>query len=237
MARLAGIYVFPVKSLNAVPLPEVRIVAGALENDRRFAIFDDEGRVINGKRTSRVHSVVVPDDVEASRAAFERDLSGHFFCKVHLQENARGGFPDDPTASGPTIVSTATLMEVASWFPGLSLEGVRSRFRANLEIDGVPPFWEDRLFGERETTVRFGIGPVTFEGVNPCQRCVVPTRDQVTGEVTPDFQRIFRERREETLPSWSARSRFNHFYRLAVNTRIPPSEDGKSLRVGDPIET
>ena len=235
MATLAGIRIFPVKSLHAVSRADARIVAGTLENDRRFALFDEEGRVVNAKRTDRIHSVRLPGDLEASRSKLERDLSEHFLFTVHLDERAEGGFPDDENAPGPTIVSTATLAAVASWFPPLTVDNVRRRFRANLEIDGVPAFWEDRLFGEPETIVRFTIGDVAFEGVNPCQRCVVPTRDPISGEKWPEFQRIFRERREQTLPEWTARSRFDHFYRLAVNTRIPASENTKALRVGDSV--
>jgi hypothetical protein len=49
-------------------------------------------------------------------------------------------------------------------------------------------------------------------------------------------QQTVAERRAETLPPWVARSRFNDFHRLAVNTRIPPSQGGKSIRVGDEVE-
>jgi MOSC domain-containing protein len=236
MPRLAAIRIFPVKSLDAVSLPSTRIAAGTLENDRRFAIVDSNGRIVNGKRTDRIHSIRLPASFDVSRSAFERQLTDHFGFPVHLEEETEGGFPDDRDASGPTIVSTGTLSTVASWFPGLSMEDVRARFRANLEIGGVPPFWEDRLFGAIDGTVTFHVGPVTFVGVNPCQRCVVPSRDHATGAATPDFQRVFRARREDTLPSWAAPSRFNHFYRLAVNTRIPASENGKVLRVGDAVE-
>jgi uncharacterized protein YcbX len=236
MPTLAAIRVFPVKSLDAVSLSKARIIAGTLENDRRFAIMDSDGRVVNGKRTDRIHSVRLPANFDASRSHFEGHLSDHFRFPVHLEEHAEGGFPDDQDASGPTIVSTETLAAVASWFPGLSLEDVRRRFRANLEIDSVPPFWEDQLFGETDATVTFRIGTVTIVGVNPCQRCVVPSRDQVTGVATADFQRVFRARREETLPSWAPLSRFDHYYRLAVNTRIPASENGKELYVGDAVD-
>ncbi len=53
--------------------------------------------------------------------------------KVFLQERIDGGFPDDRDASGPTVISTESLIEVASWF-GLSLVEARNRFRMNLEL-------------------------------------------------------------------------------------------------------
>ncbi|MFB6312257.1 MAG: hypothetical protein ABEH64_13870, partial [Salinirussus sp.] len=57
-----------------------------------------------------------------------------------------GGRPDRAD-HGPSIISTATLREIAAWFD-FDLDSARRRFRANLEIGGVPPFWEDKLFGD-----------------------------------------------------------------------------------------
>jgi len=50
-----------------------------------------------------------------------------------------------------------------------------NRFRPNLVIGGVEPFGEDRLQA-------FGIGGMRFVAVKPCDRCVVTTTDQQTGE-------------------------------------------------------
>jgi uncharacterized protein YcbX len=257
MPFLARISLYPVKSLDPITVPDAAVVAtGALEHDREFALFDDDGKFLNGKRTPLVHGLRaavdyatgglclevrrtgqarqfhLPDD----QAAVDGWLGAYFGRAVTLRRDTGGGFPDDKNALGPTVISTGTLEAVASWFPGLSVESARVRFRANLEIGGVPAFWEDRLFGDAETVVPFRIGGVTFHGINPCQRCVVPPRDPDTGEAIPEFSQIFRERREATLPEWANRSRFNHFYRLAVNTRAPASEAGKILRAGDEVE-
>ena len=114
---------------------------------------------------------------------------------------------------------------------------MRRRLRANIEIEGVPAFWEDQLFAEQQTEfVQFQVGAVLFEGINPCQRCVVPTRDSLIGKVYPEFQKIFLKKRKETLPEWAPLSRFDHFFRLSVNTRIPESEAGKILQVGDEVK-
>lgn len=155
------------------------------------------------------------------------------------------GFPDDTIAHGPTIVSTATLQAVCGLFPGMSLEDARLRFRTTLEIDGgpiaaapgeVPAFWEDQLFGEDErSVVRFRIGEVNFEGSNPCARCPVPPRDPHSGEIIPGFQKIFSDFRRSHIPRWTPEARFDHYYRLATNTRVAPSETGKLLRVGDTV--
>ena len=65
---------------------------------------------------------------------------------------------------GPTVICTATLVEVTSWYPGLALEQVRLRFRANLEFGGVPAFWEDQLMTAKPGRVRFQIGDDIADG-------------------------------------------------------------------------
>ena len=257
MAYIAGILIYPIKSLDGVGVNRARILAsGALESDREFAIVDAQGRFVNGKRNAKVHllrsfwnetakTVTLQIegteakqvfDLSQNRTELEGTLSDYFGFSVQLARNSLTGFPDDTIASGPTIISTATLEEVASWFPGITVAEIRQRLRANIEIGGVPAFWEDQLFADADEIVQFKIGEVLFEGINPCQRCIVPTRNSRTGESYPNFQKLFSQKREETLPSWVNLSRFNHFYRLSVNTKIPASEAGKMVQVGDEIE-
>jgi len=181
-----------------------------------------------------------PGDTEGASEWFSM-----YFEQAIQVRYAREGFPDDTLAAGPTIVSTASLETVCEWFPGMALEEARRRFRATLEISAapaqngapqekLPAFWEDQLFAESEArVVRFKIGEIAFEGSNPCARCPVPARESMTGEVNPGFQAHFTERRRVTLPAWSPYDRFDHFYRLSTNTRVPTTELGKPLRVGD----
>jgi uncharacterized protein len=100
----------------------------------------------------------------------------------------------------------------------------------------VPAFWEDQLFAESETSVvRFKIDHVAFEGSNPCARCPVPSRESQTGIINDGFQKRFAELRRAQLPAWAPADRFDHFYRLATNTRVPTTEHGKLLRRGDSL--
>jgi uncharacterized protein YcbX len=253
-ARLAHIQVFPVKSLDPCVAKEAFVLpTGALRHDRQFALVDATGKFINGKRTPLVHSIRSRLDfnegrlhleidgreksfeMDGDRAVLEAWLSDFFSMPVNVVEDRVNGYPDDLNAPGPTVITTATLETVASWFQ-LTLDDARIRFRANLEVGGVEPFWDDRLYGEKGQVVRFQIGDVLFEGVNPCQRCVVPPRNPRTAEEIHRFQRIFAERRKETLPTWAAVSRFDHFYRLAVNTRIASGQAGGPIKVGDEVQ-
>lgn len=255
MAYLAGISIFPIKALDGISCREITVLAsGALQGDRQWAIVDSQGRFVNGKRNAKVHLLRTefdPDlqtvrlriqgtdsiytfDLSQQQRELETWLSDFFGLAVHLQEDRHSGFPDDTHAPGPTVISTATLSEVATWFAELEAADLRRRLRTNLEIAEVPSFWEDQLFGAE--AVRFQIGDVRLEGVNPCQRCIVPVRDPLTAEAYPQFQKTFMQRRQQTLPPWTTPQQFNHFYRLAVNTRIPTSEAAKVLRVGDPVQ-
>jgi len=179
-------------------------------------------------------------DLESSadRAELDEWLSDYFDMPVSLREESVGGHPDYRAGglSGPSVVSTATLREVASWFDGLDIDNVRRRFRANIEIGGVPPFWEDRLYGDRDEAVAFRVGDARFEGIEPCERCVVPTRDPDTGAATEGFRETFVRRREETRPEWLDSERFDHAFRLMVITHAPESEWGTEIEVGDPVE-
>ena len=254
---ISSISVYPVKSLEPVLLQEVRVLrSGALEGDRGFAFFDSEGKFINGKRNAKIHLLRSKYDsftgelslgraetgltavfhADRQREEIEAWLTEFFGLPVFLRRNGEVGFPDDLDCPGPTVISTATLTEVASWFKPLDTAQLRLRIRANLEIGGVPPFWEDRLYGVKGSLVRFRIGECLFDGNNPCQRCVVPPRDPFTGVNIPEFAKVFAQKRQEKLPPWAEKSRFNHFYRLAVNTIVPADQAGKIVRAGDEVE-
>ncbi|MGH2406239.1 MAG: MOSC domain-containing protein [bacterium] len=179
---LSRIVVYPIKALDGVEVGEASMRSGGgLAGDRELAIFDATGRVVNGKRDARVHSLRASyalaaralslgvDGLRSSqfhldgdRARLEAWLAEYFGFAVTLRHDDHRGFPDDPMYFGPTVVCTETLAEVASWFPGLELDAVRQRFRANLELSGAVPFWEDRLIGE-DSPVPFTIGDVRLD--------------------------------------------------------------------------
>lgn len=254
MPSLARIRVYPVKSLDSHDLDRATLrEKGGLSFDREYAIVDAEGNYVNGKRNRQVHRLRSAFDPAGTLTlretggdeaeTFDLDepdrleawLSDFFGEPVTLERDERGGFPDDTHAAGPTVVSTATLEAVAGWFD-LPVENVRRRLRANLEVGGVPAFWEDRLYTDPEHVVAFRVGETVIEGINPCQRCVVPTRDPDTGVETPGFRERFIELREETLPEWAGTAWFDHYFRLMVNTRVPEESVGCELRVGDAVE-
>lgn len=160
--------------------------------------------------------------------AFLSDWFGEAVALRHFPQ----GTPDHlKRMPGPSIVSSATLEQVADWLD-LSIDEVRRRFRLTIEIGGVAPFWEDQLVRTRHA-VDFRVGAVRMGGMEHCSRCIVPPRNPETGESTRGFQNVFLARRPDTLPGWSDRRAFPHFYHLGVLTRA--YAEGKSIHVGDEV--
>ncbi len=253
---VARLQIFPFKSLDGIDVEAAALTQrGGFQLDRAYAFVDPKGGYINGKTEPRIHALRMRCDAARRRATFEHPhaaqsytfaldsdsgelaawVAGVLGRPVRVCRDDDGGFPDDGRAPGPTIVSTATLATVAAWFDGLAVDSLRRRLRTNIEVDGVPPFWEDSLYGGAAQALPFRVGDVVFEATNPCQRCVVPSRDPDTGVPLPAFAKRIAERRAATLPPWVERSRFDHYYRLAVNTRAPAGQAGRIVRVGQTL--
>ena len=253
---LARIQIYPIKSLDPRNLEQSEVVDGAgLRGDREFAFFEARDKVLNAKRArEQLLSVRAIYDEEGKRVELRTtERSGRFDLArdrkpaeafvgewlgrpVELRRDGVLGFPDDPEASGPTVVGTGSVELVARWFDW-DVDEVRRRFRSNLEIGGLQPFEEDLLFGPTGEPRRFRIGSVELLGTNPCARCVVPSLDS-RGGASKDvqFAREFAALRERHAPAGSTIHRYDHYYRFAVNTRLAPEQGGKALRVGDKLE-
>ncbi len=253
---LTRIRIFPIKSLDPCEVDRVQVVEeGGLVGDREYALFDADGGLLNAKRLSRAlvsirasytgngahvelrsgaacETFCLAEDQRRIEAWFGKQLGR----PVSLRRDSRRGFPDDEEASGPTVISSASLNSVSRWF-GLDTEECRRRFRANLEIAGLDPFEEDTLFGPRGRPRRFRIGDVELLGTNPCARCAVPSLDSHTGSLPdPAFARRFSTWREQSRWQDSEIAGYGHYYRLAVNTRVAPLQEARMLSVGDALD-
>ncbi|MFC6974279.1 MOSC domain-containing protein [Halomicroarcula sp. GCM10025709] len=254
MAHIERLTVYPVKALDGMDREESEILpGGTLAFDREFALHDADGAAYNGKQAAAVHdlstafepatrglTVDAPDErqefalgTEDGRARAGAWFSDFFGVDLTVVRDTDRGYVDR-REMGPSVISTATLETVASWFADVTVDGARRRLRANIEVGGVPAFWEDRFVGADAPA--FEAGGVRIEGVTPCGRCVVPERDPDTGEPTPEFREQFVRRRRETFPDWADRDAFDHFYTLMLIARIPERDRGKTIAVGDEVE-
>ena len=251
---LSRITIYPVKSLDGILLQKAMVTSGGcLLHDREYAISDEDGNFIIGKTNSLVHTLRSTIDfdnetisflrqnetawkqfhLQNEKSAIESYLADYFGVPIHFLKNPNGRFLDIPDISGATILSTSSLQSVSEWYDNMELDETRKRFRATIEIEGVPPFWEDHLFSKEGTGIEFKIGDVTMFGMSPRARCVVPTRNPETGEVIHAFPKTFARHRATSLPEWSTLNEYGHHYFLTVNCYIPATEIGKYINVGD----
>ena len=263
MAQLDDILVYPIKALDPVHLEHASFTdAGGLAGDRIYGIVDADGAYIHGKRTAAVHRLHSEFDLDShhltlttlssttqhefdlqrQQEELEAWLSDYFETSAHLEHETGGKQTDgalytDASETGPTLVSAATVREVASWFEGIAPPEMLLRIRPNLVVSGVPAFWEDKLLTGDGGTVE--IGDVVLRGVTSVPRCVVPVRDPQTGEEYERFREIFVERREETLPEWADEELLDdNLFSLTTLTRVPRDERGRgqSMSVGDSVQ-
>ncbi len=255
---LSKIRIYPIKSLDPIELMETEVGTFSLRHDREFAMVAADGRYVNGKRTGRVNQLKAEFELQDDRVRFvEREREdtgvirdfdlregneeltrylGEFFdSEVQLVRKQRGEMMDMPQVASVSIISTATLESLHEDMPEYSMDELRLRFRANLEIGGVEPHWEDRLFAHLDEGVQFTLGDVNMIGISPRARCSVPPRDPYTGETDRTFAKRMMASRSKHLPSDSTLTEHGNFYHLTVNTYVPESEVGKTVRVGDKV--
>lgn len=252
MAHVESIWVYPIKGFDAMEVESSSITqAGILAWDRAYAVVDADGETLNGKDIDYLHEITSAFDPETDVLTLsvheantthqfglttEQDeinewLSGFVGEPVELCRREPLSFVDRPEL-GPSVISTETLEEIASWFDGMTTESARRRLRPNIEVGGVPAFWEDRFLGDDPS---FEIGGTRFMGAEACARCVVPSRDPDNGEQTEEFRRRFVEHRRETLPEWVDEDTFDHLYTVMLITTVPEAYRGEEIRVGETV--
>ncbi len=204
-----------------------------LRNGGRLFMARYNGRLVGTCGLLRVEA----SRFEFTRMAVERAYRGKGLGKalaLHALSVAR--LLDVHDTSSVTVVSEATLASLREAMPFIGLEQMRLRFRANIEIAGVPPYWEEHLFGEPGKGVLFRAREVTLLGMRPRARCNVPPRNPFTGETDKQFVKRMVSSHQESLPAWSRLEAFGGYYSLTVDTFIPDTERGKCIRLGGPVK-
>ncbi len=255
-ATISKLRIYPIKSLGFVEIEEVEIGVHSLKNDRLFAMVDEVGRYINGKRTGRVNQLKTEYDLSngivkfserptGNQSTFELKegnveldnyLSNFFDIKLNLVKNEYGEFMDIPLKSSVTIVSEASLQYLQKDLERHTLESMRLRFRSNVELVGVDAFWEEQLYREPGVGVRFRIGEVEMLGISPRARCNVPPQNPTTGEMDYHFVKNMMESRNEHVTAENLLQYGRASYFLTINVYVPKTELGKRIKLGDAIE-
>ena len=253
---LSRIRIYPIKSLDPVELQEAEVGVLSLKNDRAFALLAADGRFINGKRTGRTGELKAEYDLPNKQVRLtpreggtvhsfhlindQKKLEIYFteFFKepVLLVHNSNGLLMDIPNEASVTMIGEASLESLHHDALGQTLDDLRLRFRASIEIGGVDPFWEETLVNKPGTGTRFTIGEVEMVAMSPRARCNVPPRNPLTGISDKTFVRRMMKSRLGSLPVGSVIPSYGNLYYLAVNTYIPESQAGKWIHVGDSLD-
>jgi len=253
---ISRIRIYPIKSLDFVELNEAEVGVHSLRYDREFAMLTHDGHFMNGKRSGRVNELMASYDLADYKVTFsdrngahmntfhllndttdvEEYLTDFFGEPITLLQNKHGKLMDIPAASSVTILSEASLQSLHQEFSDRSLDDLRLRFRATIELSGVEPFWEENLVGTPGVGMRFTIGDVDMVGISPRARCNVPPRDPFTGIADKTFVKRMIKSREKSLPDYSPISSYGGLYHLTINSYIPENQKGKWLKVGDELK-
>lgn len=253
---ISRIRIYPIKALDPVELQEAEVGVHSLRYDREFAMITQDQRYMNSKRTGRVNELKATYDLPNYRVflsprsggsvesfhliddkgKLEMYLEDFFSEPLSLIHNKQGQLMDIPTASSVTILSEASLLSLHEEFSDRTLEDLRLRFRATIELIGVDPYWEENLVGEPGVGMRIQLGDVEMIGVSPRARCNVPPRDPLTGITDKTFVKRMMKSRQATLPEKSHLPEYGNLYHLTINTYIPETQKGKWLRVGDELK-
>lgn len=173
-------------------VPALARIATSFRNDS--LLLDLDGELIElpvDDRGQSMRVVVWRDEVDAVRPdpAADRALSAFLGrvvvlvrfpdttfrpCKPHIAPDASTGFAD---AFPMLVTTTASLDEVNATIIARGGQAVpMTRFRPNIVLEGVPARAED---AHRWLTLPDG---GTIELVSECERCIVTTTDQESGE-------------------------------------------------------
>lgn len=254
---ISKLRIYPIKSLGHVEVEEAEIGIHALKGDRLFAMIDENGRYMNGKRNWKVNQLKTAFDLSkrliwlspktgGTQTRFElregnKDLDNYlsdfFDTNLKLVQNETGSFMDIPKASSLTVVSEASLQSLQKDLGRHSLESMRLRFRTNVELTNTDAYWEEQLYQKPGIGMRFRMGEVDMIGISPRARCNVPPQDPASGEMDHYFVKEMIESRNNHSATADRLLQYGRAsYFLTINVFIPESESGKKLNLGNEIE-
>jgi MOSC domain-containing protein len=221
--KVAQLWRYPVKSMGGETMDCVRLEAGGMPFDRRFAILDSDptraGKLLTGRLQHRMlafQSTVLGGTVMVrtpSGAQYDVNDPAWLEQLEHdIGQAAAVRASDDPIHDDADVlvVNAASVRTVSEEY-GARVSPLR--FRPNVLLDGpdARPFDELRWPGRS-----FAIGDAVLEASSACIRCVITTIDPETLVSDPSFLRLMVEK---------------HNARFGVYCKVVRAGE---VRVGDP---
>jgi uncharacterized protein YcbX len=205
---------WPVKSLRGERIAAVRLDERGFAGDRTYALWElrEDGTTLRRLTARQAPRMLLwtaayrslPDDAldpntpppavvtapdgrkfRTDEAALALALSEDLGRRVEVRRDVLGQQDRGQTA----LVTLEASRQALERRHGREIGIVR--FRPNIHVElGLEAFAEERLEG-----ARLAVGEAEFELLNPCARCVIPTRDPDTAEKWPQLMRaLVRER-------------------------------------------
>ncbi len=224
MARVAALWIYPVKSCGGISSETVDILTQGFKGDRQWMIVDPDGKFLSQRQypqLARVKPQITEDNLTLTfnnfsplklpwettgslkpvtiwrnqTQALDQGLEAAAWFSEVLQASCRlvRQSPDYPRPLNPKYALWQDqTVSFADGYPvlltntaSLKLLGKKlgttvpmDQFRPNLVVETEFPFAEDHW-----QTVK--IGDITFVTAKPCERCIVITTDQNTGDRHP----------------------------------------------------
>lgn len=254
LASVVWIAIAPVKSLALVPLDRTWVGPTGIEEDRAFAILDEENRLLNGKRAGELATVRPELDPVAQTLVLHLPDGSEVGGGIVLGPATEGSFYKVPT---PVRVVEGPWSEALSSFLGRQVQLVRldepgagpdrgpsvtlcsTEALATLAREGgaskpLDPRRFRMTFGiegieayaeDRWIDRRVRVGEVVVEVTGNVGRCTVTTHDPDTGQATFDTLRALR----------LSRGSLETTEPLAFGVWATVIEPGE-VALGDPIE-
>ncbi|MEJ7582735.1 MAG: MOSC N-terminal beta barrel domain-containing protein [Acidimicrobiales bacterium] len=214
---VSGAWRYPVKSMQGMPVPSVRIGPSGIEGDRRRAVVDSgSGRVISAKRLAALlmaratdDTIILPDDTEVSVDAPNRDevLSAWLGLDVSLHTAAGTDQlsyemtfdpPDDSAELYEIPIPPGTFLDLSPvhLLTTATLEGCAAE---RPDLDWSLRRFRPNLFIAADGPVfvedgwagrHLEVGTAVLEVTQPTVRCAMPLRAQpAVGPAEPSLDR------------------------------------------------
>lgn len=236
------LFIYPIKGFDGIEVNSSKILAsGLLEKDRIFSLIDSGGKYVNGKNYPEMMNIRTRYDLDLMTATLslnneestikldsephklEQFLFDNLNIKCSLSQDYKNGFVDDIDNPGPTIYSLESLNLLTEYFPDISLQELRRRFRLNIELtnNSEKPFHEDLAIGNNG----FQFSQVKLKAERTCRRCPVPGRNPDNSEIYHGFaMKLMKAREDQSLDHLPLAMRADK-YIFGVNTSLNSGAD------------
>ncbi len=110
-ARIAALWVFPIKSCAGISVQQAVLTATGLAHDRAWMVVDADGEMVTQRELTRM-ALIQPELVHSGKGLVELVLHASGMAALHLPLTTDGCFVQ---AANPSVLSEARTVKVCVW--------------------------------------------------------------------------------------------------------------------------